>query len=152
MPRIVSAHFGEIDCPEEALLEFPEGIPAFEQHRRFAVIEPPATAPVVFLQSLSDPDLCLITLPVTSLVSGYTLSMTLEDLLVLGLDRTRQPVVGEEVVCLAIVTIPRDRRATANLLAPVVIDRRTRRAVQAIQADSPYSHRHPLTAGEEGAC
>ena len=36
--------------------------------------------------------------------------------------------------------------ATANLLAPVVIHWRTRLAVQAIQADSPYSHQHPLLA------
>ena len=35
---------------------------------------------------------------------------------------------------------------TANLLSPVVIHWRTRLAVQAIQADSPYSHQHPLLA------
>jgi len=35
---------------------------------------------------------------------------------------------------------------TANLLAPVVVNLKTRRGLQAIQVDSSYSHQHPVLA------
>ena len=149
MPRLVSAHFGEIDCPDEAVLDFPQGIPAFDEDTRFAVIEPAANAPVVFLQSMVHPELCLITLPVLAIDPGYRLQLAPEDLRALGLADDRQPEIATEVICLAVVTIPPDRRPTANLMAPVVIHRHSRRALQAIQVDSPYSHQHPLPAREE---
>jgi flagellar assembly factor FliW len=45
------------------------------------------------------------------------------------------------------------RSPTANLLAPIVVNLKTHRAIQAIQADSGYSHQHPLlAAAREEAC
>ena len=47
---------------------------------------------------------------------------------------------------------PRDFKAgrspTANLLAPVVINRASGRAVQAVRSDRVYSHKHPLLPQE----
>jgi flagellar assembly factor FliW len=140
MPSFDTVRFGSISYEEEAVIEFPAGLPAFEEERRFVLIEPPATAPVVFLQSLSRPDLSFITLPAQTIDSDYALCGATEDLKLIGLE------AGADAVCLAIVTVPEDGAATANLLAPVVINPRTRRAVQVIQIDSGYSHQHVLEA------
>lgn len=152
MPQCVSSQFGMVEYAEEAALEFPFGLFAFEDDTRFVVLEPEATAPVTYLQSLLRPDLCFITLPVLAIDPGYRLRMSAEDLRALGLPEDRQPELNREVVCLSIVTIPADKRPTANLLAPVVIHRGTRRALQAIQMDSGYSHQHSLAPPREAPC
>ena len=51
------------------------------------------------------------------------------------------------------VTTGRDAQseATANLLAPVVVNLKEQIGMQVIRADSSYSHRYPIPAGKEVA-
>jgi flagellar assembly factor FliW len=146
MPQVQSPHFGAIDYTNSAVLEFPEGIPAFESEKQFLVVERAETAPVVFLQSVASPGLAFMTLPASLVEPGYRLELAAEDLESLELDAARQPEEGREVLTLAIVTVDGDRSATVNLMAPVVINLKTRRALQAVQPGSGYSARHPLPA------
>jgi flagellar assembly factor FliW len=144
MPVIESPHFGAIDYTEDKVLDFPYGIPAFHDQTRFLALERPETAPVIFLQSLSTPELVFMTLPVTLIEPGYRSDVGPEDLEALGLDASRQPIEGAEVLTLAVITVDDQRVATANLMAPVVVNLATRRAVQAVQPDCGYSPRRPL--------
>lgn len=146
MPQIQSPHFGTIDYREEGVLHFPEGLPAFENETRFVVVEPEGTAPVVFLQSLNNLDLTFMTLPASLVEPAYRLDLAVEDLTALGLDPTRQPEEGREVLTLAIVTVDENRVATANLMAPVVVHLGTRRAFQCVLPWSGYAAQHPLQA------
>lgn len=152
--RFETRHFGAIEYQPDAVCEFPAGLPGFEDEREFLPLELPRTRPIVFLQSLRRPELCFITLPVQTIEPAYRLLMSAEDLRLLGLPEDRQPELGREVLCLAIVAVAEGQAPTANLLAPVVINLANRRAVQAIQSDSGYSHRHPLPvpSGEEQEC
>jgi len=130
---------------------FPDGIPAFEQEKRFLALRQRINEPMVFLQSLANPDLCFATLPVLAACPQYRLHMAPEDLRALGLEKGRQPVIGREVICLAILSLEENTPPTVNLLAPIVVNLRTLRGRQAIQADSPYSHREVLPL-REAAC
>jgi|YNPBryBLVA2012_1023415.scaffolds.fasta_scaffold00286_11 flagellar assembly factor FliW len=152
--QFCTRHFGTIEYDPEAVFQFPAGLPGFEDQRRFLPLQQPNVEPIVFLQSLDRPDLCFITLPVQTIEPGYRLSISAEDLRLLGLPEDRQPEMGKQVLCLAIVAVAEGRPPTANLLAPVVLNLENRRAVQAILSDSPYSHRHPLPAGgqEDPVC
>ncbi|MGB9605535.1 MAG: flagellar assembly protein FliW [Bryobacteraceae bacterium] len=147
-------HFGLIEYGWEAVFHFPAGLPGFEDEHEFVALEQAHVRPIVFLQSLRRPDLCFITLPVQTIEPGYRLSLSAEELRLLELPAERQPELGREVLCLAIVAVAEGQPPTANLLAPVVINLANRRAVQAIMSDSGYSHRHPLPvpAGEESVC
>ena len=151
MPHFATKHFGTIDFQPEATLEFPRGLPGFEQETRFVALEQPGTKPLVFLQSLSRPELCFITMPVQVVDPGYRLTVSEEDLQCLELAEDRQPEIGTEVLCLAVVSVAEQRGPTANLVAPVVVNLRTRRAVQAIAPGSRYSAQHPVpgTTAEE---
>ena len=148
MPRLHTTHFGTLDYEESGVLLFEQGLPAFESEREFVVVERPESAPVVFLQSLRNPELVFVTLPVQTVDPGYVPAIAHEDLEALGLDPTRQPEEGREALLLLIVTIGDGGapEATANLMAPVVINLATRRALQALQPSSGYSARHPLRA------
>jgi len=130
---------------------FPDGIPAFEQEQRFLALRQPINEPLVFLQSLTNPNLCFATLPAPSACPGYQLSMAPEDLDALGLETGRQPAIGRDVLCLAILSLEENAPPTVNLLAPIVVNLRTLCGRQAIQTDSPYSHREVLPL-REAAC
>ena len=141
-------HFGTIQYQEDAVFDFPEGLPGFEDQRQFLLLERPDTRPLVFMQSLSVAGLCFIAVPVRVAKSDYELCMPPEELASLDVDTGRQPEIGKEVLCLALVSLQEDRPPTVNLLSPLVINIRTRRGIQSIQADLGYSHQHPLEGAD----
>src|SRR5262245_58548351 len=116
-----SKYFGVLPYEPSAVIEFPEGLPAFEDQRRFILIERQDLKPLVFMQSLDTPGLCFLTVPAGVVVAGYCLELPEENRV---LKVPRKPVIGADVACLVIVTI-RPAGPTANLLAPIVIDLRT---------------------------
>ena len=60
-------------------LEFPAGIPAFEQETAFVLLRPPETEPLVFLQSEKTAGLCFLAVPVERVVPDYELALSAED-------------------------------------------------------------------------
>jgi flagellar assembly factor FliW len=144
MPSIETC-FGTLDYQEEARIEFPWGLPGFEDARWFVLVDQPESRPLVFLQSMEQRELCFMTLPVAEVAPDYRLRILPEDLERLGLDPSRQPEPWE-VLALAIVCVEDKQVPSVNLLGPVVINRYTRKAVQAIRDDMNYSARQPLLA------
>jgi flagellar assembly factor FliW len=147
MPRIATKYFGTIEYRENEVVRFLLGIPAFEREFEFLAIEPPGNAPLVFLQSVRTPGLCFLALPIEGIDPEYRLAIIQEDLQSLGLAGDRQPGIGSEIRCLAIVAVTEESAITANLLAPIVINPANRQGVQAIRLDSVYSHRHQVAEG-----
>jgi flagellar assembly factor FliW len=151
MPVQETQKFGRISYEQGSEICFPAGLPGFEERRRFLAVQLPNTHPLVFLQSLDDPELCFVALPVLAVDPKYRLRLTPEDLDRLGFSGGRQPRIGPEVLCLAVLSI-RATGPTANLLAPVVVNVATLQAVQAVMADSGYSHQHGLLPQEAAVC
>lgn len=151
MPVAQTTHFGTISYNPDAAICFPKGLPAFEERRRFAVLQFEDSAPLTFIQSLETPDLCFVAMPVLAIDPRYRLDVSREDLEEIGLGSDRQPRIGDEVLCLTIVSLG-ERGPTANLLAPVVVNIQNRKAVQAVAGESGYSHQHALFAQEVVAC
>jgi flagellar assembly factor FliW len=144
MPQVLTKYFESLEYKEADVIRFPAGFPAFEEELEFLVIEPPARAPLAFLQSVGKPGLCFLALPIQFIDPHYKLDMTLEDLECVELPTARQPVIGEDVDCLAVIAMAENAPPSANLLAPIVINRGNRLGVQAIRIDSTYSHQHPV--------
>ena len=143
MPVMDTKHFGKVAFEPESEIEFPAGLPGFDVRKRFVAVRFVESDPLIYLQSLEDPGLCFITMPVHAVDPRYRLKVSVDDLQLLGLPGTRQPRIGEDVLALTVVSI-RETGPTANLLAPVVVNLRTRRAVQAIAQEAGYSHQHAL--------
>src|SRR6478609_12065454 len=131
MPVMETKNFGRLSFESESELEFPSGLPGFESRKRFVAVRFVESDPLVYLQSLEDPGLCFITMPVLAVDPKYRLRVNDDDLGDIGLPGARQPRIGEDVFCLTVLSI-REAGPTANLLAPIVINLKTRRAVQAI--------------------
>ena len=122
MPEIVTPHFGRLAYEETSIIEFPAGLPGFEDEHRFLLVDHGASRPVAFLQSASRGSLCFITMPVPALARGFRLSAAVEDLRLIGMDSAKQPEVGKDLLCLAIISIADDGTPTADLLAPLLIN------------------------------
>jgi flagellar assembly factor FliW len=151
MPTLKSKYFGELPYEPGSVYRFPSGLPGFERETEFVFLERPGMQPLMFMQSLSNPDLCFLVLPILAIDSQYRLSLTAEDLSELNLPPSRQPQIGRDVLCGAIICVGPDRSShpTANLLAPVVLNIKDRIGMQVIQTQSGYSHRHEFLPAEE---
>ncbi len=153
MPHCLTKYHGEMEYDERAMLHFARGLFGFEQETRFLPIEQTALRPLIFLQSLSTPELCFISVPVSWVDKEYSLFLDPEDLEAVGLPTDRQLLIGTDVLCLAIVCIQRGGPTTANLLAPVVVNKRNSEAIQAVSLNRKHTHQVPLLAPrEELAC
>jgi flagellar assembly factor FliW len=144
-------NFGTISYEPESELRFPRGLPGFDGLQRFVAVRFVESDPLIYLQSLEDPGLCFVTMPVLAVEPRYRLKVSVEDLGHLELSPARQPQIGADVLCLTVLSI-RETGPTANLLAPIVINLKTRTAVQAIGPESEYSHQFELMPEEALLC
>ena len=139
-----TTHFGPLAVQQSSQIEFPEGLPGFEQCRLFVPVQHPNSPGLIFLQSLEQPQLCFITVPMATLWPDYDLALSAEERELLGLDSSEGPSAGGSLAVLAIVSFLEGREPTANLAAPLVIRVATRRAVQAIRQDGRYQVQEKL--------
>jgi flagellar assembly factor FliW len=147
MPLLETKHFGKLSYEAESEIEFPLGLPGFDERKRFVAVHFAESDPLIYLQSLDDPALCFITMPILAIDPRYELRVSGEDLALLGLNPTRQPRIGDDVMCLSVLSI-QETGATANLLAPILVNLRNRTAVQAVAPESDYSHQFALMPRE----
>ncbi len=150
MPELRTKYFGTVTCDDSELFQFPLGLPAFEGERSFMPLELPGTQPLLFLQSVLRPELCFLCFPVLVVDSKYKLAVPCDDLVLLGLRPGRQPALGSEVLVLALLSVQDHKPITANLMAPIVVNPKNRRAVQSIRVDNIYSHQHGISGSAQG--
>jgi flagellar assembly factor FliW len=150
MPQCETKYFGTVSYEAAAAVEFPAGLPGFENCRRFLPIEDAARLPLVFMQSLEQPALCFLTLHVAAIDPGYQLKMSAEDMASVGFDQP--PGTAVDMVCLAVLSIAYADAPTVNLLAPIVVNPQTGRAVQSVRDDAVYRCRQPLGPPEMAPC
>lgn len=121
------------------MIDFPAGVPGFEDLRSFAILGHPDHPSLVFLQSLDNAGLCFLAMPVEALRPDYELNISDEDLELLGVGAS-----GARLRCLAVLSLVEGQAPTANLLSPIVIHAEAGRAVQAIRPDHRYSCQEAL--------
>lgn len=145
----IDTRFGRLEYDDSCVVEFPAGLPGFEEERAFILLDRPAHRPVLFLQSIRQVEPCFPTLPVVSIDPGYQPVLSDDDERMLGLEA--KAAAQADLLWLAIICLASDT-PTANLLGPVVIDRQLRRGVQAVRVDQKYSARHPIPLEDSAPC
>jgi flagellar assembly factor FliW len=143
MQPIRTRFFGLAECSPDDIIVFPAGIPPFIASTRFVLMSDDKKRPLAFLQSVDDETLCFITIPIRVLDASYPLAIEEDDLQLLDWKQDRPPSL-DDLSCFAILTIPESGPASANLLAPVLIDTAKRLGVQAVRADNLYLHAQSL--------
>jgi flagellar assembly factor FliW len=132
-------HREPLEVPQSRVLTFPRGMVGMEDLRRFALLEDERIAPCRWLQSLDNPALVFVVVDPHLVDPGYQAAVPEEDVAALEMEGPRDADLW------ALVTVqPGPGDATANLLAPIVINRRRRLGMQVILHHSDYSLRHPI--------
>ena len=139
MPTVNTLHFGLIEYAADSVIEFPSGLPAFEDERAFVLLRQPDYEPLLFVQSLSTQLLAFLAIGVQDVRLDYQLELTEEEFDVLG-----GAGAASEFEVLALISVSAEGQVSANLQAPLVIHRKRRRAIQVTQSLAAYSCQHPL--------
>jgi flagellar assembly factor FliW len=140
MRKVDTLRFGQIEVEDDKVLHFAEGLPAFEDEHEFVIIPYDEESPYVFLQSLTTPDLAfLMTVP---FVFFPEYEFELDDDNQAKLDIKTQ----EDLLLYVLLTIPGGKvpEMTANLMAPLVINRANMQARQIVLEHSGYTTKHRL--------
>lgn len=134
-------------APEEAaavtgdipVVELAAPFPGFPGLRRFALARVVDDGTVCDLRSLDDPEVSFVVVPPAEFFDGY--APEVGDDVADALELTS----GEDALVLAMVTLGESAaNATANLRAPIVVNHRTRRAMQVILDDPELPLKAPL--------
>jgi flagellar assembly factor FliW len=149
MPKLATLYFGELDYTDESVYCFPAGIPGFENQTAFVFLDQPQTHPMVFIQSLQDPGLCFISVPIFAIDPEYRLNLGPDERAALQLPAGETPQISEQLICLGLVIVEEGTEPTANLMSPIVVNLRTRVGIQALQSGSISDLRRPLLSQAE---
>lgn len=138
----LETRFGTFDVEASALIGFPEGLPGFEQCRRFVVVASDEMAPLQCLHAVDGPAASFLAIDPRRVLPGYRCQLSPHD-------RQRLSATDESVLLwLAIVTVTDTGDAVANLRAPVVINPDRMVGFQVMPLNTLYPLRQPLTDGE----
>jgi len=135
--QLNTTRFGTIEISDDRLLAVPDGLLGFEQHTQFGVLDHAPGSPFRWLQSVHEPALAFVVIDPFAFFLDYDVLISDADAAQLGLESP------EDVEVMALVTFaPGD--ITANLVGPVVVNRKTRMARQLVLSDPRYGTRHTL--------
>jgi len=130
--------FGELEVSEENIIFFEEGIPAFENLKKFVIVKEDQS-PFYWLQSVEDKDIAFVIINPFEIKPDY--EFDLPDEIVNKLEITS----AEDVAVFCIVVIPEDVKQTrVNLKAPVIINVNKRKGMQYLLDDERYPLRYYL--------
>ncbi len=128
---IKTRDFGEEEISEEVIIDFPNGVYAFEENKRFVLLSPCGEDKYpMWLQSVDNPNLCFIVFDPKEFVPDYSVE----------LDRETKELLeanGEELDLLCMAVVPDEYiNTTLNLKSPIVINSKAKKGVQVIAAEN----------------
>lgn len=136
--KIDTIAFGSIDIKEEQIYSFAQGLPGFEQFKRFVMIDVEET-PFTYLQSVEEGELAFL------MADPFLFYPTYEFDLPESARELLQVEMMEQVSVRVIVSIKESlEQATINLVAPIVMNVEARTGKQVVLTKTTYSTKHPL--------
>jgi len=147
MLKIETTRFGAIKIEEEKIIAMPFGMLGFPEDKRFVILQHKVDSPFFWYQSVDNPTLAFV---ITSpLLFWPDYEVDVGDLIEeMSWDREEKDGYDLYVV----VSIPKGlpEKITANLIGPILVNTKTRQAVQMVIPDSIYSHRSPIIRETSG--
>lgn len=131
-------HFGEIDIDENKIINFREGIPGFENSKKFIVLyDGDEASPFRWLQCVDNGELAFAVVNPFMILNDYDIEIPEETVSNLNIESI------EDVMVLSIVVVPDDpSKMTMNLKAPVIINTKNNTGMQVVLDTDMYSVRH----------
>ncbi len=141
MKVLSSSPFPNHETTSENTLELPNGIIGFTDYRRAELLYLPDHLPLLWMRLQGDEPVHFVVIEPGNTIPDYQPEIFDEDAASLGITDPADAMV------LNIVTLKQEvpMEAHANLIGPIIVNRRTRQARQVVISNySRYSAHHPL--------
>ncbi|MBN2515994.1 MAG: flagellar assembly protein FliW [Deltaproteobacteria bacterium] len=141
--QISTTRFGSITIDESRVIQMKGGgILGFEHLKRYVLLTQNEKIPFMWFQSIDDSSIAFVVINSFIIAPEYDLMIGDNDTRFLGIES------HEDVVLMSIVTIrPNPFTVTANLRAPLVINRKNRFGKQIVLNEPDYPIQYLLTVG-----
>jgi len=145
--KIKTTRFGTVTLGEEKILNMPFGMLGFQDKKRFVILQNKENSPFFWYQSVDDPSLAFVITNPFLFMPDY--EVDIENVLIeMSWNGNSKNNILELYV---VVNIPKGapEKMTANLIGPILVNNKTRQAVQVVMSNSPYIHNFPLITQDE---
>lgn len=134
-------NYGDIECSENDLIIFPDGILGFPELKQYLLLSYDEDSTILILQSAERPEVSFAVLNPLDLYPDYAPVLTPEELASLKAKHAEE--LSYYVIC-----IVRDNYLdnTVNLKCPLVINPDTLKGIQVIMEGTPYHFRHAISS------
>lgn len=144
--KINTAYFGQVEIEDSEIINFPEGLPAFEHLKQFVILDAEEEIAFRWLQSLEDENIAFVIINPFLFKCDYEFKLSDHVLEKLKIESEA------DVAVYSIVVIPEKMEdITANLLAPVLINIKEKLGKQIVLENTAYHTKHKIAeeAGKE---
>lgn len=139
--QVINTQFGEVKVDEASVFEFSQGLPGFDELRRFVFIPQGEESPIQLMQCLDDLNIAFVVANPIAFFENYALEVGSEDLSQLELTEL------DEAINLVILVVSSDpKQTTANLQAPIILNPKNLKGRQVVMLGDKYSTNHKLLA------
>lgn len=136
---IKTGRFGQLVVGDDCIIEFPQGLLGFPDHKKFCLVDPGDDTLILWLQALEDPSFLLPVLEPKIFQPNYVVSLSAQD------QRELKTTSLDNAAVLSILTIPEKiHEMAANLKAPLVINLKDQVGKQVVLQENEYNIRHPM--------
>ena len=132
--KINTIYSEEIEIDDENIINFEDGIPGFDQMKKFAILNI-EQSPFKWLQSIEDKDVALPIINPFDIKEDYEFDI---DSITEGKLQIKNV---QDIVVYSVVVIPGDdlSKMSANLKAPIIVNAANNKAKQMIMENSEYA-------------
>lgn len=135
--RITTLRFGELEIPDDKIIQMAKPVLGFEQLKKFCIIEGEEFEPFLWFQSIEEPSVAFIIVNPIFFYSDYHIEVNPKEIEELDVGDVKM------VETYVIVSIPSDpKKMSINLQGPILINTKTRLAKQLILVNSKHKVKH----------
>lgn len=135
---ISTKFFQNIEIEDNDIIDFDEGLPGFENVKRFVVINIKDNKLLKCLQSVDNKEVSFIAINPWDVFKDYNINIEDKELSLIGGTNI------DDLKVFSLLTITQ-KGITANLLGPIIVNTAERKGKQFVQYNSKYTTRHTLT-------
>lgn len=141
--RITTLRFGELEIPDEKIIQMAKPVLGFEHLKKFCIIEGEDFEPFLWFQSVEEPSVAFIIINPVFFHPDYQIEVNPKEIEELDVADVKT------VETYVIVSIPPDpQKMSINLKGPILINTKTRKAKQLVLVNSTYKVIHYMVDGK----
>ena len=142
--KVDTKAFGLVEIDEKQKVKIPLGLFGFEDFTEYVLLDA-EHEPFFWLQSTDEKEIAFVIINPFLFRKDYEANVTNEELAEIGIKS------AESALVFVIVTIPQDGgNMTANLQGPIIINKESMTAMQAILSDPKWKTKHDIIAEMKG--